>query len=148
MDFVLIPSNHGMTWRGNGLLWLHQICKSFSVANSLKYIWDEKWVIYRSTSCFSVAVEASVTWHPGHLQWPTWMLTGRNWRHGSQNRRQICEKCLHCTMWPSRQGLCISMEWLRLKGCHVVCDECVSCEMCSLPAHVTAESVMWTATSH
>ena len=27
--------------------------------------------------------------------------------------------------------LCISMQWLRLKGCHVACDECASGEICS-----------------
>ena len=38
---------------------------------------------------------------------------------------------LGCPARPSRWVLCISMQWLRLKGCHVACDECASGEICS-----------------
>ena len=38
---------------------------------------------------------------------------------------------LSCPVRPSRWVLCISMQWLRLKGCHVACDECASGETCS-----------------
>ena len=38
---------------------------------------------------------------------------------------------LSCPARPSRWVLCISMQWLRLKGCHVACDECASGEICS-----------------
>ena len=38
---------------------------------------------------------------------------------------------LSCPARPSRRVLCISMQWLTLKGCHVPCDECASGEICS-----------------
>ena len=38
---------------------------------------------------------------------------------------------LSCPARLSRWVLCISMQWLRLKGCHVACDECASGEICS-----------------
>ena len=38
---------------------------------------------------------------------------------------------LSCPVRPSRWVLCISVQWLRLKGCHVACDECPSGEICS-----------------
>ena len=38
---------------------------------------------------------------------------------------------LSCNARPSRWALCISMQWPRLKGCHVACDECASGEICS-----------------
>ena len=38
---------------------------------------------------------------------------------------------LYCPARPSRWVLCISVQWLRSKGCHVACDECASGEICS-----------------
>ena len=38
---------------------------------------------------------------------------------------------LSCPARPSRWVLCISVQWLRLKGCHSACDECASGEICS-----------------
>ena len=51
----------------------------------------------------------------------------------SQNRTK-CVKYVWLSYhtWPSRWVLCISMQWLRLKGCHVACDEWRSGEICSL----------------
>ena len=63
---------------------------------------------------------------------------------------QMCEIRLSYPTWPSRWVLCISMQWLRLKGCHVACDEWTSGEICSLQhmwvTWVTG-SVMWAAAS-
>ena len=61
------------------------------------------------------------------------LLTVRGWLHGVKIRA-ICVKYfwLSCPAWPSRRVLCISKQWLRLKSCHVTCDECVSGEICSL----------------
>ena len=55
---------------------------------------------------------------------------------GRLRRVKIGAKCvkyawLSCPARPSRWVLCISMQWLRLKGCHVACDECASGEICS-----------------
>ena len=50
-------------------------------------------------------------------------------------------------MWPRRWVLCISMQWLRLKGCHVACDEWKSGEICSLQHMWVIGSVMWAAAS-
>ena len=49
--------------------------------------------------------------------------------------------------WPSRWVLCISMLWLRLKSCHVACDEWTSGEICSLQHMWVIGSVMWAAAS-
>ena len=48
---------------------------------------------------------------------------------------------------PSRWVLCISMQLLRLKGCHVACDEWTSGEICSLQHMWVIGSVMWAAAS-
>ena len=46
-----------------------------------------------------------------------------------QNRGQVCEICLTKLSRVAQQvGLCISMQWLRFKGCHVACDEFASGE--------------------
>ena len=39
------------------------------------------------------------------------------------------------------------MEWQRLKGCRVACYEYASGKMCSSPAHMAAEPVIWVTTS-
>ena len=39
------------------------------------------------------------------------------------------------------------MQWLRLKGCHVACDEWTSGEICSLQHMWVTGSVMWAAAS-
>ena len=48
---------------------------------------------------------------------------------------------------PSRWVLCISMQWLRLKGCHVACDECASGEICSHQHMWVTGSVIWAVAS-
>ena len=51
----------------------------------------------------------------------------------SQNRTKCVKYVwLSYPTWPSRWVLCISMQWLRLKGCQVACDEWTSGEICSL----------------
>ena len=57
---------------------------------------------------------------------------------------------LSCPARPSRWVLCISMQWLRLKGCHVACDECASGEICShQPMWVTGLSYgQWRVARH
>ena len=67
-------------------------------------------------------------------------------------RSQNWTKCvkyvwLSYPTWPSRWVLCISMQWLRLKGCHVACDEWTSGEICSLQHMRVIGSVMWAAAS-
>ena len=62
---------------------------------------------------------------------------------------QMCEIHLSYSTWPSRWVLCISKQWLRLKGCHVACDEWTSGEICSLQHHMwVTGSVMWAAVSY
>ena len=67
-------------------------------------------------------------------------------------RSQNWTKCvkyvwLSYPTWPSRWVLCISMQWLRLKGCHVTCDEWTSGEICSLQHMWVTGTVMWAAAS-
>ena len=54
---------------------------------------------------------------------------------------------LSCPARPSRWVLCISMQWLRLKGCHVACDECASGEICSHQHMWVTGSVIWAVAS-
>ena len=94
-----------------------------------------------------VGVEASATWHPGLSQWRLFvdsqMLIAR-----SQNWTKCVKYVwLSYPTWPSRWVLCISMQWLRLKGCHVACDEWTSGEICSLQHMWVIGSVMWAAAS-
>ena len=64
----------------------------------------------------------------------------------SQNRTKCVKYVwLSYPTWPSRCVWCISMQWLRLKGCHVTCDEWTSGEICSLQHMWVTGSVMWTA---
>ena len=75
------------------------------------------------------------------------LLTARGWLH-SQNRTKCVKYVwLSYPTWPSRWLLCISMQWLRLKGCHVACDEWTSGEICSLQHMWVTSSVMWAAAS-
>ena len=65
------------------------------------------------------------------------LLTVRGWLRGVK----IGVECvnyvwLSCPARPSKWVLCISMQWLRFKGCHVSGDECVSGGICSLQTHV------------
>ena len=67
-------------------------------------------------------------------------------------RNQNRSKCvkyvwLSYPTWPSRWVLCISMQWLRLEGCHVGCDEWTSGEICSLQHMWVTSSVIWAASS-
>ena len=66
----------------------------------------------------------------------------------SQNRTKCVNYVwLSYPTWPSRWVLCISMQWLRLKGCHIACDEWTSGEICSLQHMWVIGSVMWAAAS-
>ena len=66
----------------------------------------------------------------------------------SQNRTKCVKYVwLSYPTWPSRWVLCISRQWLRLKGCHVACDEWASGEICSLQHMWVIGSIMWAAAS-
>ena len=66
----------------------------------------------------------------------------------SQNRTKCVKYVwLSYSTWPRRWVLCISLQWLRLKGCHVACDEWTSGEICSLQHMWVTDSVMWAAAS-
>ena len=66
----------------------------------------------------------------------------------SQNRTKCVKYVwLSYPTWPSRWLLCISMQWPRLKACHVACDEWTSGEICSLQHMWVIGSVMWAAAS-
>ena len=65
----------------------------------------------------------------------------------SQNRTKCVKYVLSYPTWPSRWVLCISMQWLRLMGCHVACHEWTSGEICSLQHMWVIGSVMWAAAS-
>ena len=99
-------------------------------------------------SVFSLVLKASATWHPGLLQWRPLFVDSQRLIARSQNRTK-CVKYIWLSypMWPSRWVLCISMQWLRLKGCHVTCDEWTSGEICSLHHMWVITSVMWAAAS-
>ena len=82
---------------------------------------------------FFVGVEASATWHPGLSQWRPLFVDSQGQVVRSQNRTKCVKYVwLSYPTWPSRWVLCISMQSLRLKGCHVACDEWTSGESCSL----------------
>ena len=66
----------------------------------------------------------------------------------SQNRTKCVKYVwLSYPAWPSRWVFGISMQWLRLKGCHVACDEWTSGEICSFQHMWVTGSVMWAAAS-
>ena len=104
--------------------------------------------MYRDTFSFLVGVEASATWHPGLSQWRPLFVDSQGQVVRSQNRTKCVKYVwLSYPTWPSRWVLCISMQSLRLKGCHVACDEWMSGEICSLQHMWVTGSVMWAATS-
>ena len=97
---------------------------------------------------FFVGVEASATWHPGLSQWRPLFVDSQRLIARSQNRTKCVKYVwLSYPTWPSRWVLGISMQWLRLKGCHVACDEWTSGEICSLQHMWVTGSVMWAAAS-
>ena len=85
--------------------------------------------IYSSSRQFPFWSECDVAF--GFSQWRPLFVDSRQLIARSQNRSRMCEIHLSCPARPSRWVLCISMQWLRLKGCHV-CDECPNGEICSL----------------
>ena len=97
-----------------------------------------------ATLKFFVGVEASATWHPGLSQWRPSFVDSQRLIARSQNWTKCVEYVwLSYPTWPSRWVLCISMQRLRLKGCHVACHEWMSGEICS---HMwVTGSVMWAA---
>ena len=97
---------------------------------------------------FFVGVEASATWHPGLSQWRPLFVDSQRLIARSPNRTKCVKYVwLSYPTWPSRWVLGISMQWLRLKGCHVACDEWTSGEICSLQHMWVTGSVMWAAAS-
>ena len=99
-------------------------------------------------SVFFVGVEASATWHPGLSQWRPLFVDSQRLIAWSQNRTKCVKYVwLSYPTWPSRWVLGISMQWLRLKGCHVACDEWTSGEICSLQHMWVTGSVMWAVAS-
>ena len=115
------------------------------------YFNRKKYAANRDTFSLFVGVEASATWHPGLSQWrPLSGLVVDSQRLIARSQNQTkCVKYvwLSYPTWPSRWVLCISMQWLRLKGCHVACDEWTSGEICSLQQMWVIGSVMWAAAS-
>ena len=103
--------------------------------------------MHRGSFRFSAGVEASVTWLTGFSQWRP--LSVDSWRliAWSQNRNGMCEIRLSCPARPSRWVLCISMQRMTLKACHVTCDECANGEICSLQHMTVTGSVMWAVMS-
>ena len=103
------------------------------------YLYQE---IYRASRQFPFFgwVEASVTWHTGLSQWRPLFVDSRRLIARSQNRSRMCE--IRLTKLLSGWVLRISMQWLRLKGCHVACDGYASGEICSLQHMWVTGSVM------
>ena len=61
---------------------------------------------------------------------------------------QMCEIRLTKLPYVAQQvGIVHSIQWLRLKGCHVACDEWTSGEICSFQHMWVIGSVMWAAAS-
>ena len=60
-----------------------------------------------------------------------WLTVGGRLRRVKIGGECVKYAWLSCPARPSRWVLCISLQWLTLKGCHVPCDECASGEICS-----------------
>ena len=115
------------------------------------YFRRKKYAANRDTFSLFVGVEASATWHPGLSQWRPLsglFVDSQRLIARSQNRTKCVKYVwLSYPTWPSRWVLCISMQWLRSKGCHVASDEWMSGEICSLQHMWVIGSVMWAAES-
>ena len=115
------------------------------------YFHRKKYAANRDPFSLFVGVEASVTWHPGLSQWGPLsglFVDSQRLIARSQNRTKYVKYIwLSYPTWPSRWVLCFSMQWLRLKGCHVAWDEWTSGEICSLQHMWVIGSVMWAAAS-
>ena len=65
--------------------------------------------------------------------------------YNTKKPSQVCE--IHfvwsCPIWPSRWGMRISIDWLRLKSCYTVCDECTRGEICSGLSRDAGCLAMW-----
>ena len=76
------------------------------------------------------------------------LLTVEGWLREAKIRAESVKYVwLSCLMRFSGWVLCISMQWLRLKACHVACDEYTSGEFCSLQKMWVTGSVMWAVAS-
>ena len=76
------------------------------------------------------------------------LLTVGGWLRGAKIGAECVKYVwLSCPARLSGWVLCISMQWLRLKACHVACDEYASGEICSLQHMWVTGSVMWAVTS-
>ena len=65
--------------------------------------------------------------------------------YNTKKPSQVCE--IHfvwsCPIWPSRWGMRISIDWLRLKSCYTVCDECTRGEIFSGLSRDAGCLAMW-----
>ena len=111
------------------------------------YLYQE---IYRALRQFPFFgwVEESVTWHTGLSQWRPLTVCWQSKAESKPNVWNTSDKCvkyfwLSCPAQLSGCVLYISMQWLRLKACHVTCDEYASGEICSLQHMWVTTSVMW-----
>ena len=114
------------------------------------YLHRKYYATNHDTFSLFVGVEVSATWHlglsrnGGHCKIVCWQSEADCAESKSD---QMCEIRLSYPTWPSRWVLCISVQCLRLKGCHVTCDEWTSGEICSLQHMWVIGSVMWAAVS-
>ena len=117
------------------------------ISTSKVYFHRKKHAANLDTFSLFVGVEASATWHPGLSQWRLFVDSQRLIARSQNRTKWVKHLWLSYPTWPSRWVLCISMQWLRLKGCHVACDEWTSGEICSLQHMWVIGSVMWAASS-
>ena len=147
MESVLKPSKPrcGLTGNGNSIVTrhgFHQNCMSFLMKNSriafqitlisctekiCRELWHFQFVCWCWSECDvtsgTLAMAAIVRLFVDSQRLIAWC----------QNRTKCVKYVwLSYPTWPSRWVLCISMQWLRLKGCHVACNEWTSGEICSL----------------